>query len=116
MREVVKDKGRIEHMMSAIDNVEEFTKGVTLDEFVKSKVLFYAVVKNIEIIGEATYMLTNDFKQTHNTIPWQLIEKCVTFWSMVIIGDFYKLLFKRFMNLSLRRFLYFLKEHSELCD
>ena len=20
-------------------------------------------------------MLTNDFKQTHNTIPWQLIEK-----------------------------------------
>lgn len=29
MREVVKDKGRIEHMMSAIDNVEEFTKGVT---------------------------------------------------------------------------------------
>ena len=75
MREVVKDKGRIEHMMYAIDNVEEFTKGVTLDEFVKSKVLFYAVVKNIEIIGEATYMLTNDFKQTHNTIPWQLIEK-----------------------------------------
>lgn len=47
MREVVKDKGRIEHMMSAIDNVEEFTKGVTLDEFEKSKVLFYAVVKNI---------------------------------------------------------------------
>lgn len=27
MREVVKDKGRIEHMMSAIANVEEFTKG-----------------------------------------------------------------------------------------
>ncbi len=31
-------------------------------------------------------------------------------------GDFYKLLFKRFMTLSLRRFLYFLKEHSGLCD
>ena len=85
MREVVKDKGRIEHMMSAIDNVEEFTKGVTLDEFVESKVLFYAVVKNIEIIGEATYMLTNDFKQTHHTIPWQLIEKMRHVWSMVII-------------------------------
>lgn len=85
MREVVKDKGRIEHMMSAIDNVEEFTKGVTLDEFVKSKVLFYAVVKNIEIIGEATYMLTNDFKQTHHTIPWQLIEKMRHVLSMVII-------------------------------
>ena len=30
------------------------------------------------------------------------------------LGDFYKLLFKRFMNLYLRRFLYFLKEHSRL--
>ena len=34
----------------------------------------------------------------------------------MFLGDFYKLLFERFMNLSLRRFLYFLKEHSELCD
>ena len=31
-------------------------------------------------------------------------------------GDFYKLLFERFMILSLRRFLFFSKEHSELCD
>ena len=27
MREVIRDKGRIEHMLSAINNVEEFTKG-----------------------------------------------------------------------------------------
>lgn len=40
MREVVKDKGRIEHMMSAIDNVEKFTKGVTLDEFVRVRLYF----------------------------------------------------------------------------
>lgn len=75
MREQIKDKGRIEHMMSAIDNVEEFTKGITLGEFVNSKILFYAVVKNIEIVGEAAYMLTKEFKQTHQSIPWQVIEK-----------------------------------------
>ena len=34
----------------------------------------------------------------------------------MFLGDFYKLLFERFMNLYLRRFLFFLKEHSELCD
>lgn len=62
MREQIKDKGRIEHMISAIGNVEEFTKGITLDEFVNSKILFYAVVKNIEIVGEAAYMLTTEFK------------------------------------------------------
>lgn len=68
MREVIKDRGRLEHMLGAISNVEEFTKGITLNEFVNSKVLFFAVVKNIEIVGEATYMLTKEYKQTHQSI------------------------------------------------
>ena len=45
------------------------------DDFVNSKIIFYAVVKNIEIVGEATYMLTNEFKSSHQSIPWQVIEK-----------------------------------------
>lgn len=65
MREVIKDRGRLEHMLGAISNVEEFTKGITLNEFVNSKVLFFAVVK---IVGEATYMLTKEYKQTHQSI------------------------------------------------
>lgn len=36
MREEVKDRGRLEHMLTAIGNVEEFTQGITEDEFLKS--------------------------------------------------------------------------------
>lgn len=75
MREAVRDKGRIEHMLAAIANVEEFTNGVSAKEFVNSKVLFFAVVKNIEIVGEATYMLTKEFRESHQSIPWLVIEK-----------------------------------------
>ena len=75
MREAIKDRGRLEHMLLAIDNVEEFTKDISLDDFVKSKVLFFAVVKNIEIVGEATYMLTKEYKQSHQSVPWLVIEK-----------------------------------------
>ena len=75
MRETVRDKGRIEHMLTAIANVEEFTNGVSAEEFVNSKVLFFAVVKNIEIVGEATYMLTKEFRESHQSIPWLVIEK-----------------------------------------
>ena len=75
MREGIKDIGRLQHMLSAIENVEEFTAGVSLEEFNNSKILFFAVVKNIEIVGEATYMLSKEFKQSHNSIPWQIIEK-----------------------------------------
>ena len=56
-------------MLSAIENEEEFTQGVTLEGFMHSKILFFAVVKNIEIVGEATYMLTKAFKESHSTIP-----------------------------------------------
>ena len=75
MREAIKDRGRLEHMLAAIENVEEFTKDISLDDFVKSKVLFFAVVKNIEIVGEATYMLTKEYKQSHQSVPWLVIEK-----------------------------------------
>ena len=62
-------------MLAAIANVEEFTNGVSAEEFVNSKVLFFAVVKNIEIVGEATYMLTKEFRESHQSIPWLVIEK-----------------------------------------
>ena len=75
MREPVRDRGRLEHMLLAISNVEEFTKDVTLEDFVKSKILFFAVVKNIEIVGEATYMLTKEFKESNQSVPWIVIEK-----------------------------------------
>ena len=32
-----------------------------------------AIVKNIEIIGEAAYMLTPIFKDTHPETPWRII-------------------------------------------
>jgi uncharacterized protein with HEPN domain len=35
--------------------------------------MYYAVVKNIEIIGEAAYMLTPEFKDTHPETPWKII-------------------------------------------
>ena len=75
MREVIKDKGRLEHILTAIGNVEEFTNNVNLEDFANNKILFFAVVKNIEIVGEATYMLTKEYKESHQSVPWQVIEK-----------------------------------------
>ena len=35
---------------------------------------YYAVVKNIEIIGEAANMLTQDFQQSHPDTPWKMVK------------------------------------------
>ncbi|MDR1678562.1 MAG: DUF86 domain-containing protein [Prevotellaceae bacterium] len=73
MREQVRDKGRIEHILESIDNILEFTKDAGFEDFMKNKMLRFAVIKNLEIIGEASYKLTKEFRNAHPEIEWQII-------------------------------------------
>ena len=75
MRERVNDRGRLEHILDAISNVEEFLQGKDYECLLNDKILYYAVVKNVEIVGEAAYMLSLDFKAEHTDTPWNQIEK-----------------------------------------
>ena len=65
MRECVRDLGRLQHILEHIDRAEEFMQGKTLGDLQEDILLRYAVVKCLEIIGEAAYMLTLEFKETH---------------------------------------------------
>lgn len=60
-------------MLKAIDKVYEFTDSVDRTDFKKDGVLYFAVVKNIEIIGEAAYMLSLEFKDLHPDTEWRSI-------------------------------------------
>jgi uncharacterized protein with HEPN domain len=44
----------VEDIVDAIDSIEEYTKELTFERFVKDKKTVDAVVRNLEIIGEAT--------------------------------------------------------------
>lgn len=87
MREEVRNPGRLEHMMLAISRVEEFTEGVSYEQFLKDKMCAHATIYNIQIIGEAAYMLTKDFKANHPELPWSLMEKM----RHVIVHDYYNI-------------------------
>ena len=58
MREAERDYGRLIDILEAADNILTFTKGYTLEQLNSDKLRYYAVVKNVEIIGEAAYMLS----------------------------------------------------------
>ena len=60
MRERIRDKSRLEHILQAIERIRRYTKGKTFDDFIADDMMYYAVVKNIEIIGEASNMLTEE--------------------------------------------------------
>ena len=71
MREKPRDKERLNHMIEAIDNISEFTNGKSFDVYRNDKMLRFAVIKNIEIVGEAAYLLTKEFKINHPSIEWE---------------------------------------------
>ena len=71
MREAIRDLDRLLHMRECMDNIKEFVANKSFEDFVADKLLFYAVVKNIEIIGEAAYMLTKEFCADHPETPWK---------------------------------------------
>lgn len=71
MREKPRDKGRLLHIRTSIDNIHRFLDGKTSDDFLVDSLLYFGVIKNLEIIGEAAYMLTNEFKEAHPSTPWR---------------------------------------------
>ena len=74
MREPIRDRERLEHIKSAIDRIIRYTSGKSYEDLVADDMMYYAVVKNIEIIGEAANMLTQEFQQLHQETPWKMVK------------------------------------------
>ena len=61
------------HILESIDLIEGYSEGKTREEFVESLQLQDAIIRRIEIIGEAVKNLPEDFKRDHPEIAWQKI-------------------------------------------
>lgn len=71
MREQRRDKERLEHILAAMERVNRYIADKTYQNLVDDDMMYYAVVKNIEIIGEAANMLTAEFQEAHPNTPWK---------------------------------------------
>ena len=73
MREHSRDRGRLEDILKYAQNVEQIISGVSYDQFVADIRIYYSVMKNVEVIGEAANMLPRHFREEHCELPWRLI-------------------------------------------
>ena len=73
MRDPHRDKDLLGNMVEAIDYALAFAKGYDYDTFLVDKKTYFAVVKNMEIVGEAAYQLTNECRDSHPATPWKVI-------------------------------------------
>ena len=67
------DLAYIEHILDCIRKIKEFTTGLSLKDFSVNELVQDAVIRNIEIIGEASKKISSDTKQIYYEIPWKEI-------------------------------------------
>ncbi len=60
----------INDITTAITDIEEFTRDMSYETFAEDKKTVNAVIRSLEIIGEATKHIPTSFRKKHPDIPW----------------------------------------------
>lgn len=68
---VEKDIVYLRHVLLAIEKVNEYTNRGGRDLFDHDTAIQDAIVKQIEIIGEASRRISKEFKEKYSSIPWR---------------------------------------------
>lgn len=74
MREPIRDKERPMHIDEVIQRLIDGTSS-NINSIAEGSLEYFGIVKLIEIIGEAVYKLTSEFRETHPETPWRQIER-----------------------------------------
>jgi uncharacterized protein with HEPN domain len=67
------DQLYIDHILDCIREIDDFSCGLSLKEFRKNELVQDAIIRNIEIIGEASKKISSDTKDRYQNIPWKEI-------------------------------------------
>jgi|SRR3989344_1830857 len=60
----------IKHIRDSILEIDSFVEGVSKEEFIKSRLIQNAVIRSIDVIGEAVKNLSSDFRNKYSEVPW----------------------------------------------
>lgn len=74
MREKIRDRERLQHILDTCNVLIENKDKCSHEEIENDPIRYFGFVKHVEIIGEATYKLTKEFRESHPEIEWDLIE------------------------------------------
>jgi uncharacterized protein with HEPN domain len=61
----------LRHILDAIELIDEYTKGMSENEFLSNSMAHDAVVRQIEIIGEAAGNVSTEYQADHDDLPWE---------------------------------------------
>jgi uncharacterized protein with HEPN domain len=71
MREDRYHEDYLEDIVNAATKISGFIQGMSFDDFQQDEKTIFAVVRALEIIGEATKRIPDTVRQEHPEIPWR---------------------------------------------
>jgi len=69
-----KDADLLNDIVEAINRISTYTANISYDEFLLDFKSQDAVIRNLEILGEAVKLLSEDFKNNNPDLPWKEIS------------------------------------------
>ncbi|HEX5168420.1 MAG TPA: DUF86 domain-containing protein [Cyclobacteriaceae bacterium] len=64
----------IRHILAAIERIETYTKDLSEEECMKNFLIQDGVIRNLEIIGEASAKINSLIRERNPAIPWKKIS------------------------------------------
>lgn len=65
------DLAYLKHILDAISRIEGYIQGLEYDNFMDDHLVQDGVIRQLEIIGEATKRLSREVKEQHPEVPWK---------------------------------------------
>jgi uncharacterized protein with HEPN domain len=65
------DAIRLRHMLDAAEQAREFMEGRARQELEHNRMLSFAVVRALEVLGEAASRVSAQAREAHPDLPWQ---------------------------------------------
>ena len=73
-KELFRVRDYLEHILDAIGRIRRYTQGISESDFLDNEQLQDAVLRNIEIVGEAARNIERahpEFAEKHSDVPWE---------------------------------------------
>ena len=65
------DRERLTHMLNAAEDALQFVADCSYEDFARDRMRQYAVLRSIEIIGEAAANVTPAYRDSQSELPWR---------------------------------------------
>ena len=60
----------LRHILDSINSVEQYLEGISIETFMKDKLIQDGIIRRLEIIDEASRNISQTFREQYSGIPW----------------------------------------------